>query len=634
MTVVGARRHVMPLRSIRFRIVAAFLAALLSMLGALTFLVEQYRGVSASQALVTEGYLPLAQDVDALRVYQHRIDTDVFRLLRDAPRPGTGAASPSVIYMDALRDNIEEARIHTRLARQLARQGEEAAVLNKVLIQLQLIDDLFRQYQDRVGALVALAESERKAEATALDEPLRNDAARLGSELDKLARQVEGRIAHLTRTTEEKRVRANTVAGGLATGASGFSFALLLAVLYALRPITQLTDQVQRLAAGDYTGRVDVRGADEIALLAGEFNAMVGALQVRDRALVERAEELNRLSRYLASVLDSLDDTLFVVEQGRVTLANPAARRVWGAVDDATPPDALGALLAAPGLHEQPGPYGTLHQVRITQFTSLRDGARDEAAYIVVTVDVTEQKRAEERLARSERLAMIGQMLAQITHEVRNPLNALSLNAELLADELGALDPDRQTEAWDLLGIVSTEIDRLTEVTAHYLQLARRPPARLDPEDLSALLQDVARLLAAELDLAGVTLELRADLLPHQLVDGNQLRQAALNVVRNAVQAGARRLALTLTHDGPEVLVALTDDGAGMTPEQIERACDPFYSTKPTGTGLGLAITRQILEDHHGAVRVDSVPGQGTTVTLALPWRPADRDALGRVDAP
>lgn len=620
-------RGVPPLRSIPFRIVAAFLAATLTVLGAMAFLVAEYQGVSRWQALITEGYLPLAQDVGALRVFQQRIDTDVDRLLRGEMRPGTGAASSTAIYTDALRENLKEAEIHARSARRMAEQGEEAAVLNKILTQLQLIDALFQEYHARVTRIVELAENDHRDEADALAPSIRNHAARLGAELDKLSRQVEGRIAHLTRTTEEKRTQATAVAGGLSVVAFGISLGLILAVVFALRPITQLTDQVQRLAAGDYSGRVNVRGADEIALLAGEFDAMVGALQLRDRTLVERAEQLNRLSRYLGSVLDSLEDALFVVEDGRVTLTNPAARRVWGAREDDLPPTVLRDLLDRPGAHEISGPGARLHQVRLLPF--------GESSLIVVTADITDQRLAEERLARSERLAMIGQMLAQITHEVRNPLNALSLNAELLADELGALDPKRRTEAWDLLATVSTEIDRLTDVTGHYLQLARRPPARLETEDLAATVQDVVRLLAAELGQHGVAIEVRAKPLPPQLADGNQLRQALLNVLHNAVQAGARRLQLVLAREGDEVHLSLTDDGPGMTPEQITRACDPFFSTKTTGTGLGLAITRQILEDHHGSLRVDSTPGVGTTVTLSLPWRPApDRDAFERADTP
>lgn len=224
--------------------------------------------------------------------------------------------------------------------------------------------------------------------------------------------------------------------------------------------------------------------------------------------------------------------------------------------------------------------------------------------------------------ARSDRLAAIGQMLAQITHEVRNPLNALSLNAELLADEVDSLDPERRTEAWDILRTVSSEIDRLTQVTGYYLQLARRPQTQRAPEDLAGLCQEIVRLTAAELAQRGATLTTEFQDLPHQWVDANQLKQALLNVLRNALEAGARHLHLRLGRAEGDIRLSLQDDGEGMNPENLDKVSEPFFSTKASGTGLGLAITKQILDDHEGSLRILSSPGQGTTVEFLLPDRP------------
>jgi nitrogen fixation/metabolism regulation signal transduction histidine kinase len=610
---------VTPLGSLRFRIVAAFLAAMTFMLSALVFLIVQYQGVDRTQALVNDAYHPLNNRVDQLEVDRQRIETDIGRLLRGDRRPATGESSPASIYSERFRQTLSETRILLQTVRRMAAEPEEKAVVSKALTHVTRIDDVFKGWHGRAQSFVKLSEQGNAAGAQALAEPLLQDARTLREEIAQLTMLVEGRIGALTEQARRKRQSANQIAFGLTSVALLLSFGLILAVLYALAPIGRLTAEVQRLAAGDYSGRVDVRGGDEIAVLASEFNAMVRALQLRDRTLVERAEQLNRLSRYLGSVLDSLEDGLLVVESGVVTLANPAAKRLWGVDQDAEPPPVVREWIAAPGFHERHD-RGLEHEVRVVPF--------GDNGVIVVTNDVTEQRRALDKLARSERLALIGQMLAQITHEVRNPLNAMSLNAELLTDELGALDPDKRTEAWDLLGTVSQEIDRLTDVTGHYLQLARRPPARLAPEDLTGLLQDVARLLTADLERQGVALRLACEDLPAQLVDGNQLRQALLNVVRNAAEAGARNLELRLSREQGEVRIALADDGPGMSDEEVDRAFDPFFSTKASGTGLGLAITRQILEDHDGRIRVDSAPGHGATVTLVLPWRPAPQDSL------
>jgi nitrogen-specific signal transduction histidine kinase/HAMP domain-containing protein len=603
-----------PLASVRVRIVAAFLAAVVTILSAVVFLMVQYQAVARSQELITGGYLPLSLIVDQIRGDQRHIETDIERLLREDRRPTTGAQSASSLYGERLRENLMEAQIKARSSLRLAHDPEEIAVLNKTLHHLTRTEELVKTYQGGAMRFVELSEAGRREDAAALAEPVQRDGRSLADEIDKLDMLIDGRIARLTRQVDEQRAQANTVASGLAGVALISSIALLAAVLMALRPIGQLTDHVQRLARGDRPGRLDVRGGDEVALLAREFDRMVEALQLRDRALRERAEQLDRLSRYLASVVDSLEDALIVVEGGKVTLANPAATERWGVVQDGEPPEVVRGWVGAPGVHEhKDGPLE--YDVRVVPF--------GPSGAIVVAADVTEQRRALDRLARSERLALIGQMLAQITHEVRNPLNAMSLNAEMLADEIERVDPDHDTDARDLLGTVSGEIERLTQVTAHYLQLARRPKASLSRESLADVIGEVVRLLRAELDQVGVGLTVRCDEVPPQLVDGNQLRQALLNVVRNAVEAGARRLSLTLHRDDEGVRIALEDDGPGMTIEQVERAFDPFFSTKATGTGLGLAITRQILEDHDGTVEVVTSPGSGATITLRLPDRVA-----------
>lgn len=603
-------------RTIRFRILAALLLALLSMLVAQAYQIGEQQRVSESLALVSDGYQPLLKIVARLEQARQRVDKDVERLVANKSRPSSGAASPTALYTDELASSLARGREHAQHARTLARTPEEAAFLAKIDGQLATIDGLFQEWQQDSTMFVAMAEAGAVEEARA--EALIRKGTALGDEIGKLGRDVDSRIAHLMRSTELAQRRATRISALITAVAAMFSTGLMVAVLYALRPIGRLTTEVQRLAGGDYGGRVEVRGADEVAILAAEFNAMARALQLRDRTLVERAEQLDRLSRYLGSVLDRMEDGLLVVEDGRVALTNPAAARTWGAADGALPPEPLRHALATQGFHVLERPDGTIHEVRVAPF--------GDGGALLVSVDVTETTRTRERLARSERLALIGQMLAQVTHEVRNPLNALSLNAELLADELASLDPERRSEAWELLGTVAVEIERLTAVTGHYLQLARRPPATMGAEDVGAIVEDVRRLLDAELRDRGVRFEVRARPLPAQLVDGNQLKQALLNVVRNAVEAGARRIELTVEREGGEVRLRLRDDGPGMSPEEVRQVGEPFYTTKASGTGLGLAITKQILEAHDGAVRVSSAPGQGTTVVLAFPERIAPAD--------
>lgn len=612
-----AAARVRPTASLRLRIVAAVLLVALVLSGALLLQAGQHREIARSQALLTEGYLPLTLEVDQLRADQQRITTDLGRLLRQERRPGRGIDSSAAIHSERLRETAQEALVHGRQALMMATDPQDRAFLTKAEGSLRDVEALAERYQKRAAEVQA--ELESGAQSTPeLETQLRADDQALEVEIDTLSQLLETRVEKLGRSIDEQRQRSTEIAVALAVAGVGLAVGLIVAVLAALRPLERLTQQAQRLAAGDYASRIEGLGDNEIGVLGTEFNALAEALQQRDRRLVERAEELNRLSRYLRSVLERLEDPLVVVEDGQVTLANPAAEKRLHVETEAPVQGLLSELDPSPGYLEVQH-QGVRFAVRTSTF--------GEHGRVVLATDVTEQRRAEEALARSERLALVGQMLAQITHEVRNPLNAMSLNVEMLTDELGDLDPAHDTEAWDLLGTVSGEIDRLTRVTAHYLQLARRPPAELAPTSLPDLVHDVHRLIDAELAQQGVRIELDLSDPGPQLADGNQLRQALLNVIRNATEAGATHLRLSLRGErddaGDAVVLSLTDDGPGMDPEQMEKAFDPFFSTKAQGTGLGLAITRQILEDHDGRIEVRSVDPTGTRLDLRLPRRDA-----------
>jgi signal transduction histidine kinase len=598
------------------RIIGAFLIAMVSMLVAVGFLVNQYQDISRTQAIVTEGYLPLSQAVDSLRIYQERVDRDLARLMRDERRATLGNDLTVKIYNQALADTLKEARVHTQHTHRLATDPEEHAHIRKVESQIDRLDTLFQAYEEGATSLLAAfkdAVDDGYAERVTTLQRHRTD---LADEIDRLEKSLDGRIASLTQQIDAMRIAANSFTGMLTLVAAAVSCILLGAVLLALQPITRLTAEVQRLTTGDYTGRVKVTGADEIAFLGQEFNTMVEALQERDQVLVDRAEELRTLSRHLGSVLDTLEDALLVVEGDMVTLANPAARTHWGVEQGRALPDELSSLVDQEGVVEERSTDGRVHQARTTRF--------GQSGHITVIADITDQTEAREKLIRSERLALIGQMLAQITHEVRNPLNALSLNSELLSDELTLLDPDKKTEAWDLLDTVSGEIERLTGVTHHYLQLAKRPLAQMGTTDLGEIVRDTGRLVQAELEKEKVKLTSRLHPIPPQEADPGQIRQALLNILRNAVEAEAKHLTLILDHDADHVTIRLEDDGGGMSSDQLQKSTEPFFSTKSQGTGLGLAITRQIVEDHGGHMTIETTEGQGTTLTLTLPRRDVD----------
>ncbi len=229
----------------------------------------------------------------------------------------------------------------------------------------------------------------------------------------------------------------------------------------------------------------------------------------------------------------------------------------------------------------------------------------------------------EHRLIRSERLATVGRMAAHITHEVRNPLASIGLYVELLGDEL----PPGDAAGRRLLASLAAEVDRLSEITETYLRFVRLPKPKLEREDLGAIVAAVMEFARAELAKAGVSLEMNlAPGLPEVAADENQVRQALLNLVRNAREAmaagGSLRVALAADRspEGPGLLrLSIADTGPGIAPDNLAKIFDPFFSTKAKGTGLGLALVHQIVAEHGGRIEVDCPPSGGTTFVITLP---------------
>ena len=225
----------------------------------------------------------------------------------------------------------------------------------------------------------------------------------------------------------------------------------------------------------------------------------------------------------------------------------------------------------------------------------------------------------EHKLIRSERLATVGRMAAHITHEIRNPLASLGLNVELLGDEVGA---DNQ-EARKLVTSIGKEVDRLSDITETYLRFVRLPKPKLEREDLGAIATSVLEFAGSELTLAGITWNIDVEPgLPDVVADESQLRQALLNLLRNAKEAmpsgGHILLAVGQAAEG-HVRLVLADSGAGIAPENLVNIFEPFFSTKAKGTGLGLALVQQIVGEHGGRIEVDCPPGGGTRFTILLP---------------
>lgn len=246
-------------------------------------------------------------------------------------------------------------------------------------------------------------------------------------------------------------------------------------------------------------------------------------------------------------------------------------------------------------------------------------------------VEAIAAARAE--VVHTERLATIGKMAAHVTHEIRNPLSSIGLNLELLEEELREAAPagaetEGSREALVLLAAIRAETARLSRIAEQYLSIARRPAPTLEPESIGDLIRELMAFVRPELERAGVRHQLDLDEdLPEVPIDEAQIRQALLNLVRNAREAmtdGGEIAVRAKRAAGGGIDVIVEDDGPGIPDDVRASVFDPFFTTKQRGTGLGLAVTREIVEAHGGAILCEAREPRGTRFRVHLPAHPSD----------
>ena len=254
-------------------------------------------------------------------------------------------------------------------------------------------------------------------------------------------------------------------------------------------------------------------------------------------------------------------------------------------------------------------------------------------AYLVIFRLLRRGRALEAQAAEAERMATIGTLAAGLAHEIRNPLNSVSLNMQMLEEDLGA---DSEAATRRLLALTRGEIGRLERLVSDFLAYAR--PRALERRRLHAgsLLEHARELLAGQAAAQRVTLRVEEhDAGTWIEGDPQQLLQLVLNLAQNALAACHDRrmpgkVTLRAWRDGGRLAIEVEDDGVGIPAEEQKRIWDVFYSTRKGGTGLGLAIVQRIAASHGGELELHSTPGEGTRVRL---WLPVAEDSAASPEA-
>src|SRR5437867_7185533 len=235
--------------------------------------------------------------------------------------------------------------------------------------------------------------------------------------------------------------------------------------------------------------------------------------------------------------------------------------------------------------------------------------------FVHVFQDCADLRSMEERLVQSERLATIGRFASQIAHEIRNPLSSITLNVELLEDEL----KDSADEARGLIRSVLKELDRLNDIVSEYLQFSRFPKPQLKRGRVEGVIRELVETFKVP---AKVRVEMQLmPSAPEVWIDERLFRQVLENLVRNGSEAIEGEGVVQIETDVIDrfFVTRVKDTGRGIPPEIHAKLFEPFFTTKAHGTGLGLATSQQIMFEHNGHLVVESQAGKGSTFSILLP---------------
>lgn len=405
------------------------------------------------------------------------------------------------------------------------------------------------------------------------------------------------------------------------------------------RPLALLAEGARQVAEGNPGNRVEIRSNDELGELADNFNKMAAELELRKNRLLRTLDELSSSRKeileernFKENILESITSAILTISpEGALTSINGTGKRFLG--ERAVPGESFSTVFQGWGdMGERvarvlEGVKGYGREPLIVErdevpryfevgFFPIGEGA---GGGITITMrDETVRERLREEMTRMDRLASLGKLSAGIAHEVRNPLTGISLLLDDLHDR-APHDPESQA----MMRKALQEIERVERLVSALLNFASPPKAQFREGELNRVVQDTILLLRRLCEQQGVELSLAPGEVPRFSFDIEKIKQAVLNLVKNALEATPRggRIGIATHAEGGTATITVADNGPGIAAEDLPLIFEPFFTRKGAGTGLGLSITQRIVEEHHGKIAVESEVGKGTTFIIQLPMK-------------
>lgn len=456
----------------------------------------------------------------------------------------------------------------------------------------------------------------------------------------------------------------------------GLTLAVLLLLIVGLGswaarrvvgPLHSVSEAARRVAGGNYDVEVIARTGDEIEALANDFQHMARELQQKEalliahqheleEAVLERTRDLADEKEILSAVLDgSADAVVGVDSRGRIAswsmgarvlfgwtvteaIGRPARELFLGGEDEGSEASLLAQEVVRKGIVrdrevETISCGGRVSRVEVT-WMLLEEKGHGKLASAIILRDIsarheleTRQRQLEARLVQAEKLALLGQVAAEMAHEIGHPLAAMKATVQDMEEDLLDEGHDDPRPA-----LIVDRIDRIDRIVHGLLGGVRARGANAVACDAVRLIDEIAGLLSRKAREHGSALDVRMPLgLPRVRVDPGHMQLVLLNLILNALQAGSGKGPVTVTAREEilhgKIVFQVEDKGPCISPEDQEAIFSPFFSRKQGGTGLGLTVAANLIRENEGRLLVESSPGQGTVFSFALPVA-SEADAL------
>lgn len=369
-----------------------------------------------------------------------------------------------------------------------------------------------------------------------------------------------------------------------------------------------------------------------ISIILAAISIIVLSIIFTSQNLKAISVEYEKFKTLTSSVLENMSEAVIVIDDNKnISLFNKSAEKLFNQKSVAILGRSLSDLLdgtfnflvltktdAHQTFEKEIEINGEIKYLSFT-LSTLNDPDTNQKKHTIVIKDLTETRRLEENAKRNEKLSAMGELASGVAHEIRNPINAIGMIAQRLNKEF--IPQDNEKEYSEITLLLRNEVNRINKIITQFLNYAK--PLDINPQqvEINSYLNEVYKLFETQAKQRSVYFNLKGNDKFNVHIDADLIRQALLNIITNAFDAVKENGVVSIGYykQKKDLVIEISDDGIGISPEHQKKIFDLYYTTKKDGNGLGLSITQKIISQHKGSITLQSKVNNGTTFKIILP---------------